>query len=160
MYQSREKRVEDHYIKVHFLSITATTRKLWKTPFLCICLFSLTLNLYLYPFPSILTSGTTHLSTKTSILSYFHAFPVGWNDKESIYNVGVLGSIPGLGRSPGEGNGNPLQYSCLKNSMDRGAWRATVHGVKKLDMTEWLTLTFILWTPCSIEVFITAWCNQ
>ena len=40
-----------------------------------------------------------------------------------------LGSVPGLGRSPGGGNGNPLQYSCLENSMDRGAWRATVHGV-------------------------------
>ena len=41
------------------------------------------------------------------------------------------GLIPGSGRSPGEGNGNPLQYSCLENSMDRGAWRATVHGVAK-----------------------------
>ena len=41
------------------------------------------------------------------------------------------GSIPGLGRSPGEGNDNPLQYSCLENPMDRGAWRATVHGVSK-----------------------------
>ena len=47
------------------------------------------------------------------------------------------GSIPGLGRSPGEGNGNPLQYSCLENPMDRGAWRATVHrGRKKLDTTQ------------------------
>ena len=45
--------------------------------------------------------------------------------------MGDLGSIPGLGRSPGEGNGNPLQYSCLENSMDRGAWQATVHGVAK-----------------------------
>ena len=46
------------------------------------------------------------------------------------------GSIPGLGRSPGEGNGNPLQYSCLGNPRDRGAWWATVHGVsKELDMT-------------------------
>ena len=45
-------------------------------------------------------------------------------------NAGDLGSIPGLGRSPGEGNGYPLLYSCLENSMDRGAWRATVHGVK------------------------------
>ena len=44
-------------------------------------------------------------------------------------NTGDMGSIPGLGRSPGEENGNPLQYSCLENSMDRGAWRATVHGV-------------------------------
>ena len=43
----------------------------------------------------------------------------------------VTGSIPGLGRSPGEGNGNPFQFSCLENPMDRGAWRATVHGVAK-----------------------------
>ena len=61
----------------------------------------------------------------------FPCFPGGWDSKESAYNAGNLGSIPGLGRSPGEGNGNPLQYSCLKNSMDRGAWRATVHGVTK-----------------------------
>ena len=46
-------------------------------------------------------------------------------------NAGDVGSIPRLGRSPGEGNGNPLQYSCLENPMDRGAWRATVHGVAK-----------------------------
>ena len=46
-------------------------------------------------------------------------------------NAGDLGSIPGLGRAPGEGNGNPLQYSCLENPMDRGAWWATVHGVTK-----------------------------
>ena len=49
----------------------------------------------------------------------------------SVYNVGDLGLIPGSGRSPGEGNGNPLQYYCLKNPMDRGAWWATVHGVAK-----------------------------
>ena len=48
-----------------------------------------------------------------------------------VKDAGDLGSIPGLGRSPGEGNGNPLQYSRLKNSMDRGAWQATVHGVAK-----------------------------
>ena len=46
-------------------------------------------------------------------------------------NVGDLGSIPGLGRSPGEGNGNPLQYSCLENPMDGGVWWATVYGVPK-----------------------------
>ena len=46
-------------------------------------------------------------------------------------HVGVVGSIPGLGRSPGEGNGNPLQYSCLGNPMDRGLWWAAVHGVAK-----------------------------
>ena len=51
--------------------------------------------------------------------------------KESAYNAGDLDSIPGSGRSPGEGNDNPLQYSCLENLMDRGAWQATVHGVTK-----------------------------
>ena len=50
---------------------------------------------------------------------------------ESAHNAGDLGSIPELGRSLGEGNGNPLQYSCLENPMDRGAWEATVHGVTK-----------------------------
>ena len=54
-------------------------------------------------------------------------------------NAGDRSSIPGLGRYPGEGNGNPLQYSCLGNSMDREAWQATVHRVaKELDPTEWL----------------------
>ena len=51
--------------------------------------------------------------------------------KNSPANIGDLGSIPGSGRSPGGGYGNPLQYSCLGNPMDRGAWRATVHGVTK-----------------------------
>ena len=51
--------------------------------------------------------------------------------KETAYSVGDPGSIPGLGNSPGEGHSYPLQYSCLKNSKDRGAWRATVHGVTK-----------------------------
>ena len=53
-----------------------------------------------------------------------------WPDgKDSACNAEDLGLIPGLGRSPGEGNGHPLQYSCLENSMDRGAWQAIVHGV-------------------------------
>ena len=56
-------------------------------------------------------------------------FPGGSDGKDSAYNAGDPGSILGLGRSPGEGNGNPLQYSCLENPMDRGAWGATVHGV-------------------------------
>ena len=64
-------------------------------------------------------------------------FPGGSDGKASAYNAGYLGLFPGLGRSPGDGNGNSLQYSCLENSMDRGAWRATVHGVpKEWDTTE------------------------
>ena len=58
-------------------------------------------------------------------------FPGGPDGKASAYNAGDLSSIPGSGRSPGEGNGNPLQYSCLENSADRGAWRPIVHGVHK-----------------------------
>ena len=58
-------------------------------------------------------------------------FVGGSDGKESACNAGDPGSIPGLGRSPEEGNGNPLQYSCLENSMDKGAWWATVHGVAK-----------------------------
>ena len=55
----------------------------------------------------------------------------GSDNKESAFSVGDPGSIPGSGRSPGEGNGYPLQYSCLENSMDREAWRAIVPGVAK-----------------------------
>ena len=58
-------------------------------------------------------------------------FPGGSDSKESACNAGDLGSIPVSRRSPGEGNGYPLQYSCLENSMDRGAWRAIVHVVAK-----------------------------
>ena len=58
-------------------------------------------------------------------------FPDGSDDKQSACYVGDLGSIPRSGRSPGEGNGNPLQYTCLKNFHDRGAWWATVHGIAK-----------------------------
>ena len=58
-------------------------------------------------------------------------FPGGSDSKESACSVGDPGSIPGLGRSPGEGKGNALQYSCLENPMDGGAWQATVHGVSK-----------------------------
>ena len=62
---------------------------------------------------------------------YLICFPGGSDSKASAYNTGDLGSIPGSGRSPGEGNGKPLQYSCMENPMDRGAWRATGHGVTK-----------------------------
>ena len=56
-------------------------------------------------------------------------FPGGSDSKESACNTGDLGSIPWSGRSPGEGNGYPIQYSCLEDSMERGAWWATVHGI-------------------------------
>ena len=62
-------------------------------------------------------------------------FPGGSVVKNPPANAGDPGSIPGLGRSPGEGNGTPLQHSCLENPMDRGAWRETVHRV-----TEWTRL--------------------
>ena len=65
----------------------------------------------------------------------------GSDSKESACNAGDLGLIPGSGRSPGEGNGNALQCSCLENSMDRGTWWATVYGVAELDTTDRLTHT-------------------
>ena len=61
----------------------------------------------------------------------YQGFPGGSDSKASACNVGDLGSIPGCGRSPGEGNGNPVQYSCLENPMDREVWQAKVHGGHK-----------------------------
>ena len=60
-------------------------------------------------------------------------FPGGSNGKESACNAGDHSRIPGSERSPGKGNGNPLQYSCLENPMDRGAWQATVHEVPRVN---------------------------
>ena len=81
--------------------------------------------------------GKVHLGTRK--IGNDHrllGFPPGSVDKESTCNAGDLNLIPGWGRSPGEGNGNPLQCSCLGNPMDREAWQATVYGVsKELDMT-------------------------
>ena len=71
------------------------------------------------------------LSDHSCCLGMDMGFPGGSYDKKSTCNAGDLSSIPGLGKSPGGGNGNPLQYSYLDNSMDRGAWWATVHGVTK-----------------------------
>ena len=72
----------------------------------------------------------------SSFIMMFLGFPGGSDGKESACNARDLSSIPGLGRSPGEGHGNPLQYSCLETPMDRGAWWVTVQGCKELDMTE------------------------
>ena len=82
-------------------------------------------------------------------------FPVDSVVKNLPAREGDAGSIPGLGRFPGGGNGNPLQYSCLENFMDRRAWRATVHeGNKESDMTEQLHFHFSLgrrkWQPTPV----------
>ena len=99
------------------------------------------------------------------------SFPGGSDSKASTCNLGDLGSIPESGRSPGEGNGNPLQYSCLENPMDGGAWQSTVHGVSKSQtwlsdftftschraslMLQWRTpvgTTLNWWYVCNLEV--------
>ena len=92
----------------------------------------------------ILSSAICHLIfLKVLFICLFLSFPGGLDDKDSAFgdfpgsshgkesacNAGELSSIPGSGRSPGEGNGHPLQYSCLENPMDRGIWWVTVHGV-------------------------------
>ena len=99
---------------------------------------------------TIFTSHTVRISKKDAyylqllqtlyIYNFIHNGLPWWIRQYKIAcNAGDVGLIPGLGRSPGERNGNALQYSCLENSMDRGAWWATVHGVVKLGMTEQLT---------------------
>ena len=81
------------------------------------------------------------------ILKSTKGFPGGSDSKESTCNVGDLGLNPELGRFPGEWNGNPLQYSCLQNSRNRGAWQAPVHGVAK----SWTWLTDFHFTSRSTE---------
>ena len=77
-------------------------------------------------------------------LPYFLSFPGGSAGKESACNAGDPSLIPGLERSPGEGNGYSLQYSCLKNSMDRGTWQGCPWGHKESDRTKRLTLSFLI----------------
>ena len=89
--------------------------------------------------------GLLELATKNLV----GGFPGGSDGKESACNSGEPGSIPGLSKSPGEGNGNPFQYSGLENSMDKGVWQAIVHRVAESDRAERLTLSLSqeLWKP-------------
>ena len=87
----------------------------------------------------------------------FWCFPGGSDSKASACNSGDLGLIPGSGRSPGEGKGYRLQYSCLESSMERGAWRAAVHGVTESqtrlsDFTLFLSLYYVWVTPYYVKV--------
>ena len=82
-------------------------------------------------FPTCLRPSLTLFSSEGQTPVPSSYFPGGSEGKASAYTVGDPGSIPGLGRSPGDGNGTPLQYSCLENPMDGGTWWATVHGVAK-----------------------------
>ena len=75
---------------------------------------------------------------------YTESFPSGSDGKESACNAGDSVSIPGSRGFSGEGNGNPLQYSCLENSMDRGAWQPIVHGITESHITKRLSLSFFM----------------
>ena len=94
----------------------------------CVCIY-----IYMYMYMCIYMYTHTHIDTDghTQKQLWIQGFPGGSDGKASACNAGDPGSIPGSGRSPGEGNGNPLQYSCLENSIDEGGWQATVHGVAK-----------------------------
>ena len=92
-------------------------------------------------------------------LTHFLGFSGSSDGKESACSAGDTGLIPGLGRSPGEGNGNPLQYCCLDNSMNRGAWQHSPWGHKESDTTEWLVLLPFLHTnpPFNQDVSFLLW---
>ena len=101
------------------------------------------------PGTQILFPSFSYHFTLFAFVVIFWGFPGGSDGKVSAHNAGDPGSIPGSGRSPGEGNGNPLQYSGLENSMDGGAWWATVHGVTK-SQTRLSDFTFTLkFTECT-----------
>ena len=110
---------------------------------------------------SLQSKGLSRVFSNTTVQKHqfcgTQLFLGGSEVKASACNVGDLGSIPGSGRSPGEGNGNPLQYSCLENPMDGGAWWATVHGVAK-SRTQLSDFTFTSLSPKCIQHW--AWHRQ
>ena len=135
--QSRESTMDPHVSQL----------PAWTT----ITSWSILLHLYLHllalTHADYCKAATAYQITSPIIFLYetqgiYQGFPGGSDGKESACNAGDQGSIPGLGRSPEEGNGNPLQHSCLENPMDRGACRATVHGVERV-RCDWATFT--LW---------------
>ena len=102
---------------------------------------------------------TASLDELGDLYSPYAGLPQGHSSKESICNAGGAvdsGSIPGLGRSPGGGNGNPLQYSCLENPMDSGAWHATVQGVTK----SWTGLKHLSMHTQSFTIKSLRFCNK
>ena len=111
----------------------------------------------------VLTTGPPGKSLSFSFKqSFITCFPGGTSGKDPPANAGNAGSIPGSGRSPGIGNGTPLQYSCLENSMGRGAWWATVHGATKSRtwLSNWAqSCTGMRWSP-SWDLRILAWISS
>ena len=95
--------------------------------------------------------GTYFLKSLTLFKALEDGFPGGSDSKASACDAEDPGSIPESGRSPGEGNGNPLQYSCLENPMDEGAWWATVHGITKsqTQLSDFTSLHFITYEACN-----------
>ena len=112
-------------------------------------------------YPSTILSN--HLFIYLYQYGLLDGLPRWLSGKESTSIVGDLGLIPGSWRTAGEGNGNPLQYSCLENPMDRGAWRATVHGVTKswtqlsTSMHRLLDIYFIIWVIINTTLFCCLW---
>ena len=107
-----------------------------QTRCVCVCVCG---NYFIGPsyfFVSVIISHSIFDFTKLTANTLEKDFPGGSDGKESAYNAGHPGLIPGLGRSPGEGNGHPIHHSCLENPMDTGAWGVTVHEVTEADMTE------------------------
>ena len=94
---------------------------------------------------SIMSTNTLQTNKfKFKRLHIDRGFPYSSVGKSSACNAGGLSLIPGSGRSPGEGYRNPLQYTCLENSLDRGAWQATVHEVSELEPTEWFSFSLFV----------------
>ena len=119
-----------HQSKVLFFGLYHWKRTFFKSSFYCIsCL----------PYSAVAFLLNCIVICRYLTFLFFLDFPGGSDGKASVYNAGDLGSIPGSGRFPGEGNGNPLQYSCLENPTDGGAW--CPWGRKESDTTEQLHFT-------------------